>query len=222
MLRWFDPDEPYSVRYGDLPHWWQIGVTTFVTFRTHDSVPAAVQRRIQDGRDRWLRDVTGSPPNASPVEMMRTLSPTQQAELQRRYSRAIEAALDRGHGACPLRRPDAAAVVTDSLHHFDGDRYELADFVVMPNHVHALIVPIQEHSPEAICRSWKRYTARVLNDLLGESGTFWQSESFDHLVRSAEHFEKYQRYVHANPRRAGLREDEYVLGCGRALTNPLP
>jgi type I restriction enzyme R subunit len=47
-------------------------------------------------------------------------------------------ALDAGHGACVLRQPDLATIVGNSLRHFDGERYLMLDFVVMPNHVHLL------------------------------------------------------------------------------------
>ena len=222
MLRWFDATKPYSVRRGELPHWWQIGCTTFITFRTHDAIPTAVHRRICNDRDRWLREHTRLPPQATPHEMMEQLSAEQQTDVRRRFAAAFESALDLGHGACPLRRMEAARIVADALHHADGLRYELADYVVMPNHVHALIVPIQDFSPADICWSWKRYTARELNKLLGTSGTFWQGESFDHLVRSPEHFLKYRRYIHDNPRKAGLPPGDFLLGCGRALSDPLP
>ena len=43
-------------------------------------------------------------------------------------------ALDAGHGACVLREPEVVVIVADSLQHFDGDRDEMLDYVVMPNH----------------------------------------------------------------------------------------
>lgn len=40
-----------------------------------------------------------------------------------------------------LEDPANAKIVADALRHFDGERYELASFVVMPNHVHVLFRP---------------------------------------------------------------------------------
>jgi putative DNA methylase len=56
-------------------------------------------------------------------------------ELRRR----IEEYLDAGHGACWLRRPEIAALVEGALRYFDGQRYRLLAWCVMPNHVHTLI-----------------------------------------------------------------------------------
>jgi len=48
--------------------------------------------------------------------------------------------LDSCHGRCLLKRPELATIVADSLLHFDGQRYRIGDFIVMPNHVHLLAV----------------------------------------------------------------------------------
>ncbi len=93
-----------------------------------------------------------------------------------------DSALDDCHGSCMLKRPDLSKIVADNLRNLDGTDYELLDFVVMPNHVHAL----------------------------GESGHFWQEDGFDHLVRSPEQFEHYRRYIANNPVKARLKSDEYV------------
>ena len=49
-------------------------------------------------------------------------------------------------------------------------------------------------------------------DQSGDRGTrcFWHEESFDHLVRTAEHFQAFRRYIADNPARAGLRQHEYL------------
>jgi putative transposase len=86
----------------------------------------------------------------------------------------------------------------------------LGDFVVMPNHVHLLACLIRAAEIEAQCRSWKKFTAGKINELLGRDGRFWQEESFDHLVRSIEQFEHVQRYIAANPIQAHLSPGEYL------------
>jgi REP element-mobilizing transposase RayT len=40
-----------------------------------------------------------------------------------------------------------------SLRHFDGHRYELGEFIVMPNHVHAIVATIGEHQLTSILHS---------------------------------------------------------------------
>jgi REP-associated tyrosine transposase len=115
-----------------------------------------------------------------------------------------------------LRQPALSQIVTDSLLHFDGDRYELTDFVVMPNHVHLLVAFPDEESMLRQCDSWKHFTSTQINPALGRKGHFWQQDGFDHLVRSVEQFEYLRRYIADNSRRARLRPDEY-----RHLSKPI-
>jgi len=53
---------------------------------------------------------------------------------------------------------------------------------------------------------WKRFTARRINKLVNRTGVFWQTDQFDHLVRSPQQFENFQKYIAKNPRKAGLAD----------------
>ena len=97
-----------------------------------------------------------------------------------------------------------ARIVADTIHHFHGQRYRLFAWCVMPNHVHALFSPLQEHTLEAILHSWKSYSAQQANALLACTGHFWQREYFDHLVRGESSLRKITQYIQDNPKRAGL------------------
>jgi REP element-mobilizing transposase RayT len=96
-----------------------------------------------------------------------------------------------------------AAMVVAALEYRDRRQFDLHAYVVMPNHVHILITP---HAPlSKLMQSLKRHTARDGNRMLGFSNQpFWQDESFDHLVRDLEEFERIRRYIETNPVRAGL------------------
>jgi REP element-mobilizing transposase RayT len=133
-----------------------------------------------------------------------------QREFHATFSREYEAFLDRGVGACVLKRPELAQLVAESLAHFHAQRYQLGDFVVMPNHVHVLVGLLGDIQIEDVCYSWKKFTATHINRALGVSGRFWQEESFDHLVRSPEEFEYLRHYIAENPRKAGLQPGEYL------------
>ncbi len=141
---------------------------------------------------------------------MRRLPELQQREFHRTFSREFLASLDKGYGACVLRQPALAQMVADSLRHFDGQRYHLGDFVVMPNHVHVLVGLLGDTDVVILCTSWKHFTATKINRALGRRGRFWQEEAFDHLVRSPEEFEGLCRYIEENPRKAGLRPGEFL------------
>jgi putative transposase len=115
-----------------------------------------------------------------------------------------DAFLDGGAGVCWLRQPEIAQVVQDALLHFDGERYQLLAWTVMPNHVHALIEPLAGHALSAIVSSWKRFSARMANRLLGRSGSFWQEDYWDTYIRNERHFESTIAYIENNPVKAGL------------------
>ena len=83
--------------------------------------------------------------------------------------------------------------------------------VIMPNHVHALFVQNPEWPLEKLTQSWKRFSASQINKILGRSGSLWQRDYFDRLVRDEEHFANCVRYIRRNPEKAGLSEGEFVL-----------
>ncbi len=114
---------------------------------------------------------------------------------------------DASHGACHLRRPEIARLVQDALQHADGDRYRLLAWCVMPNHVHALIEQMPGSRLADIVQSWKSFTAKRANRMLGREGPFWARDYFDRYIRDENHFETTRRYVNENPAKAGLCED---------------
>jgi hypothetical protein len=97
-----------------------------------------------------------------------------------------------GHGSCILRRHDCAGVV-------------------MPNHVHDVFVLNSAWLLESIILSWKGFTARQINPLIGRTGRVWQRDYFDRLVRNARHLANRIRYIRRNPQKARLHEGEFVL-----------
>jgi len=102
-------------------------------------------------------------------------------------------------------------MVADTLRHFEGERVLMISFVVMPNHVHALFVQNSEWPLEKLIQSWKRFTTREINKLLGRTGSLWQRDYFDRLVRDEQHLANCVRYVRRNPEKARLPHDEFVL-----------
>jgi len=117
----------------------------------------------------------------------------------------VDHELDNGLGACWLRRPDIAALVQDALLlHFDGDRYRLLAWCLMPNHVHVVIEIPGNHSLSDIVRSWKSFTSRRANAHLGRTGSFWHADYFDRYIRDDEHLARTIEYVEQNPAKAGL------------------
>lgn len=121
-------------------------------------------------------------------------------------SKQIETYLDAGHGECCLRKPEIAQIVIQALKQFEGERYALHDWVVMPNHVHLVIEPRGAHALNDILHSLKSYTATEANRRFGRHGAFWQHESYDRLIRGQEELDRCVEYVRQNPVRANLAE----------------
>ena len=206
----FDPDAEVdrSVRF--LPHWFQPGVAVFLTFRTRDSMPADVVLRWQTEQREWLQRQGISLNVNDPLPEITSLPQRLRASFQQHRDRLFHWQLDACHGECVLRQPDLARLVIDSLWHFDGQRYDIDSAIVMPNHVHLLV---QFRSPTTCreqCTSWLHFTAAALNRKLGRKGAFWQSEPFDHLVRSPEQFAYLRRYIAENGLKAKLPATDYL------------
>jgi REP element-mobilizing transposase RayT len=119
----------------------------------------------------------------------------------------IERDLDNGLGACWLRRPEIASLVQDALFHFDGQRYRLLAWCLMPNHVHVVIEMERGVSLSDVVRSWKSFTSRQANAHLQRTGPFWHADYFDRYMRSEEHLTQTIDYVEQNPVKAGLAEN---------------
>ncbi len=76
----------------------------------------------------------------------------------------------------------------------------------MPNHVYLIFVQRTEWPLETLLHSWKRFSARQINKLRGRTGSLWQRDYFDRLVRDEKHFANCVRYIRRNPEKARLRD----------------
>jgi len=185
---------------GYLPHVKCEGASYFVTFRLADSLPKDVVmgfEREKAERLRRLNDflIRGKTINDSAEEIARDVH------------RKIERYLDRGAGACHLRRTDIAELVATALQHFNGIRYILNEWVVMPNHVHTIVWPMPNFLLSEIVKSWKQFTSRRAKRILGLGPQpFWQTEPYDHWIRSDEEKARIARYIRNNPVIAKLCE----------------
>ncbi|MDA0768143.1 MAG: transposase [Verrucomicrobia bacterium] len=165
---------------GYLPHLDALGELQALTFRLADSVPDKVIKA-------WKQELDSSPPKAAAIALQRKIATYE----------------DAGHGSCLLRIPEHAEVVQNALLHFDGTRYRLLEWAVMPNHVHVLVQPLNDRLGRII-KSWKTYTARAINQATGTSGTLWARDYHDRYIRDEEHLLNCRNYIRMNPVKAGL------------------
>ena len=69
----------------------------------------------------------------------------------------------------------------------------------MPNHCHLTIRPFTDHELEKILQGMKAASAKAVNALLGTTGSLWQQESYDRIVRDEEHLWRVIQYIGRNP-----------------------
>ena len=182
-----------------LPHIQPKGATLFVTFRLAGSLPQAVFAQL---RADYM------------AEKLAATTDEARYGAARRYFGRYDQQLHRSSGPHYLKQATLAQLVADSLHYRDQRVYRLDAFSILSNHVHVVFAPLQNgvhpdgrekyHKLSKIMQSLKRHTARECNLLLGRSGTFWQAESYDHVVRDSAEWERIVRYVLNNPVKAGL------------------
>lgn len=179
----------------NLPHWRQEGCTYFVTFRLVDSIPSGVRRQWEYEQAVWLRargiDCDG--PRGHWRSELARLPARERFQFEKHFNQKVQACLDRGLGECWLRRQHCAGALSEEIIRADGDTHHVGDFVIMPNHVHLLTTPVSGHELELILKKIKGKSAIECNKLVGRSGSLWQPESYDHIVRDLEQLLFYRR-----------------------------
>ncbi len=199
LLAFADPYFPIMTHANHLPHWQQGSAVQFVTWRLVDSVPLEKLDLWKHEKDIWLKQHP-EPWNEN----------TEKAYYEK-FVKRLEDWLDAGMGACILRAERNRSIVEDAIMHFNGQRYDIWAFVIMPNHVHALFSLHPDYILQQILHSWKSYTAKALNRHLSKSGAVWQEDYWDRLIRNESHFLRCIRYICNNPKSTRLSAKDYSL-----------
>ena len=164
----------------NLPHWTCDNAIYHVSFRLADSVP-------NSRRNEWLAERNSIEENAKALG--RELVEEEKKRLQFLYSERIEFFLDAGHGDCHLKKPEIAEIVAGALKHFDGERYHLHAWCVMPNHVHVIVEVARPSRSGITPKETDRdglatiisFTAHEANKRLNRKGDFWQHDAYNHI-----------------------------------------
>jgi uroporphyrinogen-III synthase/REP element-mobilizing transposase RayT len=133
------------------------------------------------------------------------LNEDEKREYYEMFSERIQKMLDAGEGNCLLKDRRASRIVAEAMKYFAGKRYLLGEWVVMPNHVHVILTPINGSILPDILKSWKTFTAREINKLSGKGGALWQHESYDHIIRNQSELRAIEKYIRENPSKAGIK-----------------
>ncbi len=181
---------------GVLPHLKREGASYFVTFRLAGTLPKQKFLELKLGRQKIIEQARAC---------KRPLTWDEQEELFQWYSERVDKLLDAGLGPTWLREPAIADLVSGTINYHAGKRFDLLAWVVMPNHVHSVLRPLPSWTLTKILKSWKGYSAREANKLLNRTGmSFWQDESYDHLIRDADDQARCINYTIMNPVNANL------------------
>jgi REP element-mobilizing transposase RayT len=175
---------------GYLPHFDSPGLIQGITYRLCDSLPTEI------------------------INSLKTDAKTM-SDAEKRAK--IEVSLNAGYGACYLAEPRIARMIEESWLHFDGKRYKLIAWVVMPNHVHVMIETFDGYPLDKVIHSWKSFTTIQANSLLQREGRFWFHDYFDRYIRDEQHFKNAVYYIHNNPVLAGLVDhpEDWPYGSAR-------
>jgi REP element-mobilizing transposase RayT len=105
-------------------------------------------------------------------------------------------------------RCNPADVIKESIEYLEDQRkWKCIGYVIMPDHLHLVIQLRGEMSLSDLMASFSKYTARKINQLLGNKGSLWQEGFFDHALRGEKTCKAYLEYMRQNPCRAGLADD---------------
>ena len=161
-------------------------VTQFVTFRLADSLPQKVLTQLRD-----------------------EIEHEGVADASKEYRKQVEEYLDKGIGECLLKDNAVSEIVQETILNEHEKSCRVISWVVMPNHVHLLLKPLEGHSLSEIMKTIKSVSARKINEELSRTGSIWQPDYFDRYIRDADHFQKAIRYIENNPVKAGLCSTPY-------------
>jgi len=190
----------------NLPHHHLEGYPLFVTFRLFGSLPTEVLAQLKTQRELELK-------------ALKDENLTERREVERKHFERYDDWLDRcGFGPRWLQFDGIAEIVAKEIHSLSGYRFRLMAYCIMPNHVHLLIESLVRELPNHrgesakypvtdTLRLLKGRTARACNLELKRTGSFWQHESYDHIVRDDEELEPTILYILNNPVKARLVDE---------------
>lgn len=192
-----DPEDIFFDRFSEVritarhrPHWRQSGKLYFVTWRQWDSLPREKREQLKRDREAWNACFGDIP--------YYKLSYADLRRYHELFNERVQRWLDVGYGSCVLKRGDCCDIVHTALHYFDGQRYRLGTYAIAANHVHVIVLPLPGFELSDITHSWKSFSAKKINEVIGATGQFWRRESYDHLVRSEASLERIEQYVLAH------------------------
>ncbi len=183
-----------------LPHWHVDGGIFFVTYSLRDAVPTHQLKAMSKEREHRVHK----------LEQAGELTPKLLREIDDEYLMRADELLDEHWGSRLLEEQAAAEIVAEAFEFFDGERYDLISWVIMPTHIHAALRARLQWRLSDIVGSWKSFTAKEIKKALGLSQKHvWQNDYYDRLVRTVEGLDRTREYIWENPENAGFEDWEW-------------
>ncbi len=185
----------------NLPHIQPLGGTFFVTYNLAGSIPKEVLARWAAEYEEQKSAILRTSENKDDdLERLGKLDFAKRDKFFDSYT----------GGNHYLKSDSLAQIVADTLHYWDNKCLELYSYCIMSNHVHVAFRLFGEEEIDKprylqeVMHSIKLFSASQCNKLLGETGAFWQHESYDRLVRNSAELKRIMIYIANNPVKAGL------------------
>ncbi|HKK81400.1 MAG TPA: transposase [Prolixibacteraceae bacterium] len=184
----------YKTEYRrNLPHIVPIEGMFHVVFRVKNSIPAHLLDKFKSDYEEQKLNITAN----SKEEHLQILN-----RLNNDYFEKFEDELHRSP-IKPLADYKNAEIIQNAILYFQNKRYTVLAYSIMPNHVHLLLSNLKKHLSD-ILKPLKGFSAWEINKQAGRKGTFWQDESYDHIIRSRDEMANTVDYILNNPVKSGL------------------
>ncbi len=133
------------------------------------------------------------------------------AKCNRLFAKKVQEYLDSGHGECVLAKPGVGDIFIAVIRKGEGVRYKLHAFGIMPNHVHVLVQVAHAGDLTRLLQTWKSASSHLINRRVGRRGLLWQSDYYNHIVRTEAEYRRQKQYILGNDMVAAwCLEDSHV------------
>lgn len=111
-------------------------------------------------------------------------------------------------------------------HNRDKGRFQIHEYVLMPNHFHLLLTPAEDVSLEKAVQFIKGNVSFQAKRRFQMKREIWQPSFTEHRIKDAEDYLRHCEYIRQNPVRAGLAGDAaaypYSSASGSLELDPVP
>lgn len=123
-----------------------------------------------------------------------------------------------GRRALLQSNQNADLMIDTLLGYRDEGRYALHAFVVMPDHIHAILTPAGDQSIERCLQCIKGGYSHFLQS----RSSIWQRGFHEHRLRDVEDYVRHITYIIQNPGKRGLRDHRHVHTMYAEKLDPAP